>query len=66
MLIWFKDNKNEHRRVSGSTEFTCPTEVAPCLLDNLLRSGAKIKETCPNLGIGNPNAYKLYTTSFKF
>lgn len=37
---------------------TWPTEVAPCLFESLLLSGARIKETCAKYGIGNPSAYQ--------
>ena len=39
----------------------CPTDVAPCHFDSLLRSGAKIRDTCAKEGIENPNA--LYIKS---
>lgn len=43
---------------------TCPTEVAPWRFDNLLRSGARIRETCAKEGIGNLSACKIILIMF--
>lgn len=34
-----------------------PTEVAPCRLDSLDLSGARIRDTWPNTGVGKPSAW---------